>query len=624
MCWEIVFVLLLLGGALVSFVLERVPVDVTALTVFATIALVSIFTGSERLPNLEEILGVFANPAPLTIVAMFVVSAALGKCRLIEIASGWLSRLAGVGFRGFLLALIASVALISAFVNNTPVVVVFLPVVMSLAKSMNIPSSKLLIPMSYASIFGGCCTLLGTSTNVLASGLMAENTIYPNMPPLGMFELAKVGLPLFFVATGYMLLFGRRLLPDREALSSILSDIEQKDYVTEAIVRQKSLLVGKTVEKSGLKVLQGMRILDIMRANKVLSGPKAKVVLQAGDRLILSCRPEGIVEARNVDGLDLLSETKLGLEQVSAATGVMVEGVIGPTSPLSSLSLREIDFRKHYDVSILAIHRKGRNLTRELDTIRLRPTDTILLLGDDEAIENLRRSEDLVLLDHPPVPLKGMGKKAPIVLGVIGGIVGLATAGVMPIVASAIIGVAVLFATGCLKPKEGYASVEWNILVLIYGMLTLGLAMKSSGASSMMAEALSTGVLAHAPQDWRPFLLLAALYLTTAVLTEILSNNATIVIMAPISLELASRINLAAEDARAFLIATCIAASASFTTPIGYQTNTYVYSVGGYRFRDFVKIGLPLNLIYFFSSVTLIACYWRYPPFEGGFVGLFQ
>ena len=227
MCWEIVFVLLLLGGALVSFVLERVPVDVTALTVFATIALVSIFTGSERLPNLEEILGVFANPAPLTIVAMFVVSAALGKCRLIEIASGWLSRLAGVGFRGFLLALIASVALISAFVNNTPVVVVFLPVVMSLAKSMNIPSSKLLIPMSYASIFGGCCTLLGTSTNVLASGLMAENTIYPNMPPLGMFELAKVGLPLFFVATGYMLLFGRRLLPDREALSSILSDIEQ-------------------------------------------------------------------------------------------------------------------------------------------------------------------------------------------------------------------------------------------------------------------------------------------------------------------------------------------------------------------------------------------------------------
>ena len=624
MCWEIAFVLFLLVGALVSFVLERVPVDVTSLTVFAAITLVSIFTGSKRLPDLGEILGVFANPAPLTIVAMFVVSAALGKCRLIEVASGWLSRLAGIGYRGFLLALIASVALISAFMNNTPVVVVFLPVVMSLAKSMNIPSSKLLIPMSYASIFGGCCTLVGTSTNVLASGIMGENTIYPDMRPLGMFELAKVGLPLFFVATGYLLLFGRRLLPDREALSSILSDIEQKDYVTEAIIRHKSLLVGKTVEKSGLKELRGMRLLDIMRGNTALPSPKVKVVLQAGDRLILSCRPAGIVEARNVEGLDLLSETKLGLEQVSAATGVMVEGVIGPASPLASLSLREIDFRKHYDVSILAIHRKGRNLTRELDTIRLRPTDTLLLLGSEEAIENLRRSKDLILLDHPPVPLEGMGRKASVVLGVIGGIVGLAAAGVMPIVASAIIGVAVLFATGCLKPKDGYASVEWNILVLIYGMLTLGLAMKSSGASSMMAEALSTGALAYAPQELRPFLLLAALYLTTAVLTEILSNNATIVIMAPISLELASRINLAAEDARAFLIATCIAASASFTTPIGYQTNTYVYSVGGYRFSDFVKIGLPLNLLYFVSSVIMIACYWRYPPFEGGIGSLFQ
>ena len=263
-------------------------------------------------------------------------------------------------------------------------------------------------------------------------------------------------------------------------------------------------------------------------------------------------------------------------------------------------------------------------MTRELDTIRLRPTDTLLLLGSEEAIENLRRRKDLILLDHPPVPLEGMGRKAPIVLGVIGGIVGLAAAGVMPIVASAIIGVAVLFATGCRKPKDGYAAVEWNILVLIYGMLTLGLAMKSSGASSMMAETLSTGALDYAPQELRPFLLLAALYLTTTVLTEILSNNATIVIMAPISLELASRINLAAEDARAFLIATCIAASASFTTPIGYQTNTYVYSVGGYRFSDFVKIGLPLNLLYIVSSVILIACYWRYPPFEGGLFSFFQ
>jgi len=217
-----------------------------------------------------------------------------------------------------------------------------------------------------------------------------------------------------------------------------------------------------------------------------------------------------------------------------------------------------------------------------------------------------------------------MSRKAPVVIGVIAGIVGFSAFGVMPIAASAIIGVAILFLTGCIKPKDGYASVEWNILVLIYGMLALGLAMKSSGASNLIAESLSSGVFAYAPEELQPFLLLSAIYLTTAVLTEILSNNATIVLMAPISLELASRLELGVEDARSFLLATCIAASASFTTPIGYQTNTYVYSVGGYRFRDFVKIGLPLNLLYFLSSVVLISCFWEFHPFEAGIRGLFQ
>ena len=625
MSWEIVFVLFLLLGALVSFLLERVPTDVTAITVFALITTVSIISDSERLPGLNEILGVFANPAPLTIAAMFIVSAALGKCHLIEAVSGYLSRLVGIGYRGFLLVLVASVALISAFVNNTPVVVVFLPVVMSLAKSMNISSSKLLIPMSYASIFGGCCTLVGTSTNVLASGIIVKNEIYPEMKPLGMFELAQVGLPLFFVATGYLVLFGRRLLPDREALASILSDIQQKEFLTEAIVLSDSSLDGKTVDESGLYDLKRMRLLDVCReGRRVLAGDKGKLVFRSGDRLILSCRPSGIVESRNIDGLDLLSETSLGLEQVSSASGIMVEGVLGPTSPLISLSISEIDFRKRHNVAVIAIHRKGRNLTQEIDSIRLRSTDTLLLLGSEKSIDSVRLSEDLILLDHPPVPVEDMSRKVPVVLGVIGGIVGFSALGLMPIAASALIGVAILFLTGCIKPKDGYAAVEWNILVLIYGMLTLGLAMQFSGASNLIAKALSSGVFAHAPEELRPFLLLCAIYLTTTVLTEILSNNATIVLMAPISLELASGLNLGAEDARSFLLATCIAASASFTTPIGYQTNTYVYSVGGYRFRDFVKIGLPLNLLYFFSTVVLLGCFWEFHPFEGGIRGLFQ
>ncbi|MBL63172.1 MAG: SLC13 family permease [Opitutae bacterium] len=611
MTWEIAFTFALLGFALLSFIKEKLSTDVTAITVFAVIVAVSTIshemTQGVALPEIEEILGVFSNPAPVTIAAMFVVSAALSKCHIIEGISSYLGRLGKLPYPSFMLFLILSVAFISAFVNNTPVVVVFLPVVLVLSKQMGVSSSKLLIPMSYASIFGGCCTLVGTSTNILASGVLASTRDASTgelMQPLGMFELAKYGLPLLAVGTIYLILFGRRLLPDREALSTILSDIQQKEFITEALVRRNSALVGKTASESRLQKFKGLRILEIIRKGTTLMGPKDQITLNAGDRIVLSCRPSAIAAARNVEGLDIVGEGELGLEQVSSTAGVMVEGVIGPSSPLAALSLREINFRKRYNVTVMAIHRKGRNVTSELENIRLHQTDTLLLLGSEEAINNLRNSEDLILLDRPPVPVDDMRRKAPIVLGVIAGIVILASLTPMPIVASAVIGVAVLFLTNCIKPKEGYQAVEWSILVLIYGMLALGLAMKESGASDLIAHGLANGMLSYAPKELEPLLLLIAIYLTTSLLTETLSNTATIALMAPIAIEMAFQLQY---DPRPFLIATCIAASASFTTPIGYQTNTYVYSVGGYRFRDFVKVGLPLNLLYFSMSIIMIS-----------------
>tara|TARA_B100001964_G_scaffold235993_1_gene297027 strand:- start:345 stop:2231 length:1887 start_codon:yes stop_codon:yes gene_type:complete len=613
--WETVFTLALLVFALVSFMMEKLSTDVTAVIVFAIIVAVSVTThnlplaSKVDLPEIKDILSVFGNPAPVTIAAMFMVSAALSKCHVIEGISSFLGRLGKLPYPSFMLFLVLTVAFISAFVNNTPVVVVFLPVVLALSKQMGISSSKLLIPMSYASIFGGCCTLVGTSTNVLASGIL-EATLDKNgkaMEPLEMFELAKFGLPLMFAGTIYLMFFGRRLLPDREALTTILSDIEQKDFITEALVRRNSSLLGKTAAESGLKKLKGLRILEIVRKGTTLIGPKDQIALLAGDRIVLSCRPSTIVEARSMEGLDIVGESEFGLEQVSTAAGVMVEGVIGPASPLSALSLREINFRKRYNVTIMAIHRKGRNVTSELENIRLHQTDTLLLLGSEEAIDNLRKTEDLILLDRPPVPVENTRRKAPIVIGVIVGIVALASLTPMPIVASAVIGVAILFLTNCIKPKEGYQAVEWSILVLIYGMLALGLTMEKSGASQLIASGLE-GLFHNLPdglQDWEPILILAAIYLATSLLTETLSNTATIALMAPITIQMAYKLGY--DDPKPFLIATCIAASASFTTPIGYQTNTYVYSVGGYKFRDFVKIGLPLNLLYFSISVALIS-----------------
>ncbi|MFP6855164.1 MAG: SLC13 family permease, partial [Opitutales bacterium] len=589
----------LLIFALGSFIKEKLSTDVTAITVFAILVGVSVLTESKKLPAINDLFGVFANPAPVTIAAMFVVSAALSKCHVIESISSFLGRLGTLPYPSFMLFLILSVAFISAFVNNTPVVVVFLPVVLGLSKQMGIPSSKLLIPMSYASIFGGCCTLVGTSTNVLASGVMESN----GLRPLGMFELAEFGLPLLAIGTLYLIFFGRRLLPDRDALTTILSDIQQKEFITEALVRRNSTLVGQTALESGLNKLQGLRILEIIRKGVTLTGPKNQLAMRSGDRLVLSCRPSTIAEAHSMDGLDIAGESEFGLEQVSTAAGVMVEGVIGPASPLAGLTLREINFRKHYNVTVMAIHRKGQNVTPELERIRLDQTDTLLLLGSEDAIDRLRNSEDLILLDRPPVPVENMRRKAPIVISVIIGIVTLASLDIMPIVATTIIGVAVLFLTNCIKPKESYQAIEWSILILIYGMLGLGLAMKTSGASDLIANGLGQEILAHAPKAMEPLLLLIVIYLATSILTEILSNTATIALMAPIAIEMALELQ---HDPRPFLIATCIAASASFTTPIGYQTNTYVYSVGGYKFRDFVKIGLPLNFLYFCLSVTMI------------------
>jgi di/tricarboxylate transporter len=612
--WESTLAVGLLVATLVSFVLEKVSVDVTALALFGIIIAISGLELSEQWPSLDRVLSVFANEAPLTIAAMFIISAALNRCRLIEQASETLSKFCKYGYTKFTLALLALVAFVSAFINNTPVVVVLLPVVISLSRTLGVSSSKLLIPVSYASIFGGCCTLVGTSTNILASGIMGDSTVYPEMPPMEMFELSTIALPLLGISLGFLVLFGRKLLPDREALSNIISDIDRKEFLTEAVVLEGSPLIGKKIQDSEIDSLSGVRLLDVVRKGQ--AGPQSitELALQAGDRLVLSCRPQGIIETRELEGVGLLNESRLGIEQISSKTGVMVEGVVGPSSSLISKSLSDASFRTRFNITILALHRRGKNLSTQIDGIRLQPSDTLLLLGTEESIERLRKSEEVILLDQPPLPVNNMKKKAPIVLSVLLGIIVIVTLGILPISVVAIVGVSILLATGCVKPSEAYQSVEWNILILIYGMLALGVTMQSTGVSGMIASLVGQLGMGFIHPSWHAIAVLIVLYLITAILTEVLSNNATIVIMAPIALELANQMGMGVEHARAYVLTTCIAASASFVTPIGYQTNTFVYTVGGYRFRDFMKIGIFFNLIYFIGTILLVSMIWKLAP----------
>ena len=604
MTWEILFIFGLLAFAIVSFIWERISADLTSLTVFGILLFVSMLTKSDALPTLEATLGVFGNSAPLTIAGMFIVSAALERTGAIDLITGYLRKLVKLPYRGFMFIMILGVAGVSAFVNNTPVVIVLMPVILSLSREMGVASSKLLIPLSYASIFGGTCTLLGTSTNLLASGILLD----AGHAPIGMFELASVGLPILAFGSIYLVLFGNKLLPHRETLTSILSDEERKEFITEAFIRAGSDLHGKTA-KEGELLKHGIRLLEIVRHGIAVPGDPRDHQLQYGDRLVLACRPSGVAEAHSMKGITIQTELAEGLETIVTDEGALVEGVVSPHASIAGSTLGEINFRQRFRMVVVAVHRKGTNQRERLSNLRLQAGDTLLMMGSTASIDSLANSDEIIILDRPRVPARSLRIKMPIAIATTIGIVTMATLNLVPIVSAVCLGVAIILLTGCMKAKDAYASVEWSILIIIFGMLALGQAMDSTGASLLIAENMTGLVGQFAPTHLQNVIMLALIYVITSTFTEFLSNNAAVALMVPIALGIAVALGV---DPRPFVVASCIAASASFATPIGYQTNTYVYGVGGYRFFDFTKVGLPLNLICFVVTVTVVPIFWDF------------
>lgn len=598
MTWEIAFVLLLILGALLCFLHDKLAPDVTALVLFVILLV------SGVVPQ-AKIFGVLANPAPLTVGAMFILSAALVKSGAIDRLAALLNGLAGFSYYTVMPLIVLGVGGLSAFINNTPVVVVLVPVIISLARKMKLPASKFLIPLSYAAVLGGCCTLVGTSTNLLVTGILQSR----GLPPLRMFELAWIGLPMLAAGTLYIGLFGRHLLPTRQPANITLAEEDRREYITEVFVQPNSPPIGRTFAEAGLTLSRGVRVLELIRDETSLPLKHPDPRLAAGDRLVLACRPQGITHTRSIDGIDLTTELKLGLGQITAHEGVLVEGVIGPNSDLIGQNVSEAGFRRRFHVVVLAVHRHGRKLHSDFDQHRLQNGDILLMMGTEQAVENLRASEDLLLVDRPPVPARRSPRHLAIVLGSILGVIGVSSFGWMSIEIAALLACAVVFITGCLKPRDGYNAIEWNLLFLIYGMLALGVAMEDTGTSTYVVDRLLWLVNHFVATENKALVMLAAFYLLSSVLTEILSNNAVAALMTPLALSLAVQLGV---DPRPFVIAVCIAASAAFATPIGYQTNTYVYGVGGYRFTDFLKFGLPLNIICFVIAIYVIPAVWPF------------
>jgi di/tricarboxylate transporter len=591
--WSVVqtgIVLVLVVIVFFGFIREVMSPDVVALGAVSILLISGILSP-------DDALSVFSNSAPITVGAMFVLSAALERTGVISFLGQFLSRSAKKTPVLAIVVLLLSVAVSSAFVNNTPIVVLMTPVVIGLSQTLKTAPSKLLIPLSFASIFGGMTTLIGTSTNILVDGVAQTH----GMKPIGMFEITIMGSILGGAGLLYLLLIGRWLLPSRDTLASLLPKAEDRHFVTDVLVPIDSPLIGKPLSEAGFTEDKGFRVIDVIRRDISLAWRMKDLPLEAGDRLVVRSKMGDMLGLREAGDVKFGTRDAHAIEPIAARETVIVEGVVGPRSRSSGRHIGDLNLMRLYGAFILAVHRQGENITGNFDQLRLRVGDTLLLEGPPESIRDLFENQELINLTEPDArPLRR--NKAPIAIGAIAGVMVLATLGVLPIAALAIIAATLVVALGCVKPEEAYQSIQWNILMLIFGMLALGIAMEKTGAA-----ALVVGLLAQAVAGLGPVAVLSAVYLATSILTEMMSNNATAILMTPIAIGLADQMGI---DARPFVIAVMFAASASFSSPIGYQTNTFVYNAGGYKFIDFVKVGVPLNLMFWGLATFFIPKLW--------------
>lgn len=574
--WIAIAILL---GMLVLFVREVFPVEVTAMAGAALMLVLGI------LPQ-DDALSVLSNPAPWTIAAMFVIVGALVRTGSLD----WVTALAVRHIEQRPALTLASLAVtivgMSAFMNNTPIVVVMIPVFMKLARQMKMSASKVMIPLSYLAIFGGTVTLIGTSTSLLVDGVGRQM----GMEPFGIFDITPLGLVMSGVGVLYLFLFARKALPDRDSMGMLLGDRAKMKFFTEVAVPEGSGLIGHKVTEVDLFRRDSMRVIDVLRGDASLRRALSAVELQAGDRVVLRTPMSEVLSLK-------ASKDLRQVDQLSSVQTETVEVLITPGCLMVGRSLGSMRLRRRYGVYPLAVHRRNQNIGRQLDELVVQVGDTLLIEGARADIQRL--AADMALVDiATPSERAYRRSHAPIVIGVLTAVVGLAALNVAPIVILSMIGVAVVLVTRCIDADEAFGFIEGRLLAMIFAMLAVGLGLDHSGAVQLMVDAIRPH-LAGLP----PFVLVFVVYGLASVMTELVSNNAVAVILTPIAIGLGQSLGV---DPRPLVVAVMFGASASFATPIGYQTNTLVFGPGGYRFTDFLRIGVPLNLLMMVVMSTMI------------------
>ncbi len=584
-------VLALVVIAVILFVTEKLPMDLVAIIIMATLILGGILTPAEGIAG-------FSNIATVTIGALFVLSAGLSKTGAVNFAGTVLARMGRRSFWSALVVMMLAIGALSAFVSHIALVAIFIPIALGIAREIDAKPSKLLMSISFASMLGGVCTLIGSSISILVSSIAQQY----GETPFSMFEFTKLGMILFGTGIVYMLAIGVRLIPDREA-EELKRTLVQGSYLIEIVVSEDAGFLGKTLLESPLVQDLDIESLEMYRGETRLRLPPADVVLKAGDMLRVRCDIEKIGKLQELKGIVLRSEAGQGDIDEEKGDKLLVEAVIAPNSFLAGKSLRQMRFRSVFGATAHAVRHRGTVMRDNLEETTLYPGDVLLIeLSRDQLGFLLERNAFVVVSEvEQPVFRKW---KIILAVSIVAGVVASAATGLLSIVASAVAGAILLVVTRCISMRDAYASIDWGIIFLLAGVLSLGKALEKTGAAHLIANFLISTV-----GGWGPVAMVSAFYLLTSIGSGIMSNKATVALLAPIAIITAHSLGV---SARPFLMAVTFAGSLIFMTPLGHQANSLIYNPGRFKFTDFLKVGTPLNILFWVLATFLIPRFWPF------------